>query len=167
MPSTIENRESFEARRTFLPGWNFVPRCITMMLPAVTNSPPYRLTPRYLGFESRPLREEPTPFLRAMRASADLHVGDLDFGEILAMPRLAAIAGAAREAEDANLLPLAVTDHFGGDLRALDGRLTGLDVLAVGGKQHPVERHLASRLGVEQRDLDGDAFFGAKLLAAG
>src|SRR6266545_1159669 len=102
-----------------------------------------------------------------MRASADLHVGDLDFGEVLAMPRLAAIAGAAREAEDPNFLALAVTHDFGGDFRALDSRLARLDVLAVGGKQHPVERHLASRLGVEQWDLDGDAFFGTKLLAAG
>src|SRR5689334_13002296 len=62
-PLTTLNSESLDARRTFVPGWNLVPRCITMMLPAVTNSPPKRFTPRYFGWESRPLREEPTPFL--------------------------------------------------------------------------------------------------------
>src|SRR5882762_10918703 len=102
-----------------------------------------------------------------MRSSADLHVGNLHFGEILTMPRLAAIPGAAGEPKDADLLPLAVAYDFGGDLRAFDGRLPGLDVLAVRGEQDAVEGHLAPRLGGEQRHLDGDPFFGAKLLAAG
>src|SRR5467141_1090608 len=102
-----------------------------------------------------------------MRSSADLHVGNLDFSEILAMPRLAAIPGAAGEPEDADLLALAVPDHFRGDLGALDGRLTRLDVLAVGRQQDVVERHLGPRLGGEQRHLDRDTFFGAELLSAG
>src|SRR5256886_5574146 len=67
-PSTTVNSVSSDARRTFSPGWNFVPRCLTRMLPAVTNSPAKRFTPKYLGPESRPLREEPTPFLWAIRS---------------------------------------------------------------------------------------------------
>src|SRR5207249_1077593 len=62
-PSTTVNSVSSDARRTFDPGWNLVPRCFTRMLPAVTNSPVNAFTPRYFGPESRPLREEPTPFL--------------------------------------------------------------------------------------------------------
>src|SRR2546422_5593797 len=66
------------------------------MLPARTNSPPNAFTPRYFGPESRPLREEPTPFLCAMRAtSAELHVGDADFGERLPVAGVAAVTGAA------------------------------------------------------------------------
>ena len=46
-------------RRTALPRWRM------MMLPVVTGSPPYFLTPRYLGLESRPFLVEPVPFLCA------------------------------------------------------------------------------------------------------
>src|SRR5260221_11172417 len=102
-----------------------------------------------------------------MRASADLHVGDLDFGDILALPSFAAIPGAAREVEDANLLPLAMPHHLGGDLGAFDRRLPSLDVLPIGGQEDAVERDLAPRFGREQRHLDGDPFFGPELLAAG
>src|SRR5690242_1108923 len=42
-----------------------------MMLPARTSSPPKRLTPRRLEFESRPLRVEPPAFLWAKLASFD------------------------------------------------------------------------------------------------
>jgi len=65
-PSTSANSVSFVAFRTFLPGWNFVPFCVTRMLPARTFSPPYFLMPRYCGLLVRPLRLEPTPFLCAM-----------------------------------------------------------------------------------------------------
>ena len=33
---------------TFLPGWNLVPLCLTMMLPGTTNSPPNFFTPSLL-----------------------------------------------------------------------------------------------------------------------
>jgi len=36
-----------------------------MMLPVDTTSPPYFLTPRYWGLESRPFFVEPVPFLCA------------------------------------------------------------------------------------------------------
>src|SRR3990172_8576385 len=102
-----------------------------------------------------------------MDPSAALHVGDSHFGEVLPVPRLAAIAGAAREPEDANLLPLPVPHDLGGDLGALHDRLARLDVLAVGGEQDAVEGHLAPWLGGEQGHLDRDTGFSAELLAAG
>src|SRR6266581_3307244 len=77
-----------------------------------------------------------------MRSSADLHVGDLDFGEVLPVPSVATIAGTARKPKDFHLL-----------------------VLAVARDQHVVERHLVSRLRVEQRDLDRDSRLGPKLTA--
>ncbi len=50
-------------RPTLRPGCHFVPHWRTMMLPATTFSPPNFFTPRYFGLLSRPLRDEPTPFL--------------------------------------------------------------------------------------------------------
>src|SRR5258708_19951791 len=48
------------------PGWNLVPRCRTIMLPGMTISPPYFLTPSRRPALSRPLREEPPAFLCAI-----------------------------------------------------------------------------------------------------
>src|SRR5438552_11649426 len=102
-----------------------------------------------------------------MRASADLHVGNLDFGEILTVPTVAAVPGPAREPENADLLVLAVPHDLGGDLGTLDVWLPALHVLPVARDQHLVERHLVARLRIEQRDLDRDSRLGAELAAAG
>ena len=48
---------------TPLPGRKRVPRWRTMISPPVTVWPAKTFTPRRLAFESRPLREEPRPFL--------------------------------------------------------------------------------------------------------
>src|SRR4051812_529605 len=48
------------------PGRNRVPRWRTMIIPALTSWPSKILTPSIFGFESRPLREEPRPFLCAI-----------------------------------------------------------------------------------------------------
>src|SRR5690606_22061861 len=69
LPSTSANSVWSRPRPTPAPGWNWVPRWRTMMLPASTAWPPNTFTPRYFGLESRPLREEPTPFLCAMTGS--------------------------------------------------------------------------------------------------
>jgi large conductance mechanosensitive channel len=45
------------------PGLKTVPRWRTMISPPVTVWPANTFTPRRLAFESRPLREEPSPFL--------------------------------------------------------------------------------------------------------
>src|SRR6266403_1514433 len=102
-----------------------------------------------------------------MRSSADLHVGDLDFGEVLPVPGVATIAGTARKPEDFHLLVLAVPHDLGGDPGALDVWLAALHFLAVARDQHVVERDLVPRLCVEQRDLDGDPWLGAELTSTG
>src|SRR5947209_262212 len=48
------------------PGLKRVPRWRTMISPPVTVWPAKTFTPRRLAFESRPLREEPSPFLCAI-----------------------------------------------------------------------------------------------------
>src|SRR2546427_8977695 len=102
-----------------------------------------------------------------MRSSADLHAGDLDLGEILPVPGLATVAGAPRKPENPDLLVFTVAHDFGRNLGALHHRRTGLDVFTVAGDQDAVERHLSTRLRIQQRDLDRDARFGAELPTAG
>src|SRR5439155_5593076 len=102
-----------------------------------------------------------------MRSSADLHVGDLDFGEILPLPSVAPIPGPAREPENADLLFLAVPHDLGGDLGTLDVRLAALHFLPVARDQDVVERDCVPRLRIEQRDLDRDSRLGAELTATG
>src|SRR6266566_3399105 len=102
-----------------------------------------------------------------MRSSADLYAGDPDLGEILPVPGLAPVSGAARKPENPDLLVFAVAHDFGRNLGALHHRRTGLDVFTVAGDQDAVERHLSTRLRIQQRDLDRDARFGAELAPAG
>src|SRR5215203_1320208 len=63
LPDTLAKRVSSEPLPTLCPGCTLEPRWRTMMLPAVTTWPPYAFTPSLLPAESRPLREEPPPFL--------------------------------------------------------------------------------------------------------
>src|SRR5699024_6649825 len=65
LPLLRANRVSSLPLPTLTPGWIWVPRWRTRMLPARTNWPSPRFTPRRLASESRPLRVEPTPFLWA------------------------------------------------------------------------------------------------------
>src|SRR4051812_12306230 len=48
------------------PGRKRVPRCLTMIVPAVTPWPAKTFTPSIFGLESRPFRDEPSPFLCAI-----------------------------------------------------------------------------------------------------
>src|SRR5438309_7051212 len=61
------------------PERNRVPRWRTMIIPAFTVWPSNNFTPRRFAFESRPLREEPRPFLCAIYVpfffAAGLRVG--------------------------------------------------------------------------------------------
>src|ERR1700761_4984811 len=59
------------------PGLKRVPRWRTMISPPVTVWPPNTFTPRRWALESRPLREEPSPFLCAI---AGLRVGCCGLG---------------------------------------------------------------------------------------
>lgn len=65
-PSIKAKRVSSDPWPTFKPGNTEVPRWRIKIEPAVTFSPPYRLTPSLFELESRPLRVEPVPFLWAM-----------------------------------------------------------------------------------------------------
>src|SRR5690606_2756025 len=76
------------------PGWKRVPRWRTMISPPVTVWPANTFTPRRLALLSRPLREEPRPFLCAI---ADLR--DLDAGELLPVAGGALVAALGLELE--------------------------------------------------------------------
>src|SRR2546425_5894494 len=65
-PSTSANNVSSLPRPTFLPGFHFVPRCRARIFPPNTRSPPNFFRPNRCELESRPLRDDPTPFLCAI-----------------------------------------------------------------------------------------------------
>src|ERR1041384_7855770 len=96
---------------TLRPGCTFVPTCRTRMLPGTTASPPNTLMPRCCPGESRPLREEPCPFLCAMFASGG-NRGDLDLGVRLAVAA-DAVPALFLGAEVPELAVLAVRDDLG------------------------------------------------------
>src|SRR5204862_2207398 len=100
------------------PGLNRVPRWRTMISPPVTPWPANTLTPRRLAFESRPLRDDPRPFLcaiacllsfggrrsrlaRAARRQLDLR--HLDPRQLLAVPGAPLVAALGLELDDAEL----------------------------------------------------------------
>src|SRR5947209_14518807 len=96
------------------PGLKRVPRSRTMISAPVTDWPANTLTPRRLAFESRPLRDEPRPFLCATgnllsgrpalgRAARERNVGDLDAGQLLAVAGPALITALGLELDDAQL----------------------------------------------------------------
>src|SRR5215204_7221372 len=70
-PSMSANSVSSLPRPTFLPGFHFVPRCRARILPPRTASPPNFFRPSRCECESRPLRDEPTPFLCAIVLTPD------------------------------------------------------------------------------------------------
>src|SRR5712671_119817 len=61
------NSVSSLPRPTLMPGLWRVPRCRIRIVPAWTSCPPKRLTPSRCPCESRPLTEEPPPFLCAIK----------------------------------------------------------------------------------------------------
>src|ERR1700693_3434011 len=120
MPATLAKRGSSEPRATFSPGKNFVPRCRTRIEPPVTSCPPKRLTPRRCEFESRPLREEPCPFLCAMVLGSFDSV-DADFDHRLPVPLGPPVLLGALLLEDEHLARLDRAED-----RRLDGDAVGL-----------------------------------------
>src|SRR3954466_10167201 len=74
------------------------PRWRTMISPPVTVSPANTFTPRRWAWVSRPLREEPRPFLCAI-----LDLRDLDAGQLLAVAGGALVAPLGLELEHADL----------------------------------------------------------------
>src|SRR5256886_17406920 len=114
------------------------------MFPASTCSPPKRLTPKRLEWESRPFLVLPPAFLCAMtkvsceQRSAGADVRDLHLGEQLSVVLLPQVMRAALELDHRHLGALAVAHHRGEYLASLEGRLAGLDVRA-----SPAQHYLA------------------------
>src|SRR4051812_29172445 len=98
-PAASANSVSSLPRPTFTPGWNLVPRWRIRISPAFTTWPPYRFTPRYWAFESRPLRELDAPFLCAMAGSGPLlrDAGDLNAGQLLTVTLALVVSGLVLE----------------------------------------------------------------------
>src|SRR4029453_14825963 len=138
------NGVSSEPPPTPRPGWNWVPRCRTMISPAFTTWPPKRLTPRRCAFESRPLREDEAPFLCAMSASALRDVADHDAGQGLTVPLPLVVAGLVLELVDVDLRALAVLDDLGRHGHLGQGLRVAGDGVAVD-QQDGRERDLVAR----------------------
>src|SRR5688500_7788673 len=138
------------------------------MLPAVTCSPAKRLTPRIFGFESRPLRVEPCPFLCAMtRVPLRLNLGDLHDGHVLTVTVAAHVVLAATELEHDELVAAGLLHDLAGDLGAGDGRLTDRHVAAVTrrNEKNLIEHNLGARITGELLDHDGLARLDSVLLS--
>src|SRR3984893_2890940 len=120
MPAILAKSVSSLPRPTFSPGKNRVPRWRTRIEPPLTSCPPKRLTPRRCEFESRPLREEPCPFLCAMVLGSFDSV-DADFDHRLPVPLGPAVLLRALFLEDEHLARLDRAEH-----RRLDGDALGL-----------------------------------------
>ena len=121
-PSTRANRVSSLPRPTFSPGWMCVPRWRTRMLPARTNWPSPRFTPRRFDSESRPFLCRAYAFFMCHilfpSPALAFDIGDFHFGERLAVAHLArrTLLGAVRQ--DVQLLALAIFQHLARDGRA-------------------------------------------------
>src|ERR687891_2306085 len=161
---------------TFAPGCQRVPRCRMMMLPGMTCSPPNFFTPSRWPGESRPLRELPPAFLCAISclldpsASGYRDLADAQHRLQLAMAALAPIVLAPLLLEHDHLLGLALLQHLGHHLGALDQGRADLQlaaVLLVTDHQHLIEGDRLAHLAIEALDLDHLAGGNPILLSAG
>src|SRR3954453_12087652 len=139
------------------PGLKRVPRWRTMISPPVTLWPANTFTPRRLAFESRPLREEPSPFLWAMVSAP--HLRDPDPGELLAVAGAPPVAALRLELHHAELRPALVPDDLGPN-RAAVGEL-------VADRDKRLEVDGLAGVRAQALDEQGLPLFDAVLLAAG
>src|SRR5207248_1935192 len=156
-PSTSANSVSSLPRPTFFPGFHFVPRWRARMLPPKTCSPPNFFRPKRCECESRPLRDEPTPFLcamtktpnaecgmmsdeyeaaRAFNSSFRIHHSSLSYRinlhgrVVLPVALRALVLLAALLLEDDDLVAAPVVKNGRGDARALDRGASDLHAVA-------------------------------------
>jgi hypothetical protein len=80
---------------------------------------------------------------------AQIQACNLDLSKILPVSGLSAVFLAFLEFEDDNLVSPAVTHNLSSDLCTFNRWLAGLEVVAVGGKQHLVECNLSPRFSLE------------------
>src|SRR5690349_1426233 len=140
------------------------------MLPGTTASPPQTLMPRCCPGESRPLRQEPCPFLCAMavrssRVTSGGDAGDLELGVGLAVAA-DAIPALFLGAEVPELAVLAVADDLGLHPGARHQRLPQLHVGAFA-DQEDFQRDLGADVLRELLHLEEVALLDAVLLSAG
>src|SRR5436190_4958405 len=161
-PAERANNVSSPPRPTFAPGWKWVPRWRTMISPALTTWPPYRLTPRRWELESRPFLVDAAPFLCAISVScgavlcglgSGLDVGDLDLGVLLAVALALLVTRLVLELLDHDLGALGATEHLGGHRRLVELLGLGGDGVAVD-HEHDRQRDLLAHGGRDQVDLD-------------
>src|SRR6201996_1294435 len=137
LPATRANSVSSSPRPTPRPGRKWVPRCRTMISPALTGWPPKRFTPSRCALLSRPLRLDDAPFLCAISAYLFLslvlslgYVGYPDLGVLLPVTLAALVTRLVPVVDHVDLRPLGRTDHLGrhlvaGELRRIaDNRAT-------------------------------------------
>src|SRR6478609_3891603 len=138
-----------------------------MISPPVTAWPAKTFTPRRLALESRPLREEPRPFLCAIsRGSLALDRRDPDARQFLAMARAALVAALRLELEDAELGATQVLDDLGLD-GGLGQAITLEHRIAVTGEQQRLQRNGRADIVGQTLDQEGLALDDAVLLTAG
>src|SRR3954469_9171034 len=140
-PAARANSVSSPPRPTFWPGWKWVPRWRTMISPALTAWPPYRLTPSRWELESRPFLVDAAPFLCAISnlccllasrwRPSGLDVGDLDLGVLLAVALALLVTRLVLELLDHDLGALGGTEHLGGHRRLVELLGLGGDRVAV------------------------------------
>src|SRR4051794_40866214 len=151
------NGVSSPPRPTSSPGWKWVPRCRTMISPALTSWPPKRFTPSRWAFESRPLREELAPFLCAMVVatprSAGLDAGHAQPGEPLPMTLPRVLTGLVLELVDADLRGFDRPDALGRARDAGERLRIGGHVAAVD-DQHCRQGHAVTRRTRQLLDVD-------------
>src|SRR6476661_4432337 len=183
VPAALANSVSSLPMPTPSPGLNRVPRWRTMISPPLTYWPAKTLTPRRWASESRPLREEPRPFLCAIRRYPrgssgptsgwsrttsgvlfDLDVGDFQAGELLPVTGELLVAPLGLELEDPELRVALVTEHLGGD-RGLGQRVAERDL--VGAHEHGVEVDGRTLVGGQALLQELLALLDAVLLRAG
>src|SRR5688572_31495129 len=154
-PSTFANSVSSLPRPTFRPGRKRRPRCRTRIDPPVTTLPSNRLTPSRCELLSRPLRDEPCPFLCAMtffQAATELDddVGDANAGVGGAVPFRPAHVLAALLLEHADLRTARLAVDDAENLDVGDKRRTGQDLAAVLLEyEDPVDADFLTHLGLE------------------
>src|SRR5579875_3139346 len=153
-----------------------------MISPPVTRWPANTFTPSRLAAESRPLREEPSPFLCAIafllggstarslaraapacRALARLNLRDLDPRQLLPVTGAALVAALGLELDDAQLGTALVRQHARLDPH-LGPRLAAVDHLIAVHIQQRFERAALSFAHGQALDQQGLAALDAVLL---
>src|SRR3954451_17256612 len=137
------------------PGLKRVPRWRTMISPPLTTWPAKSFTPRYWGFESRPLRLEPRPFLCAISSvSSSVSGAELvhaDARELLAVALAPLVAALRLVLEDADLRATLVAHDRRGHLGGAKGLGAELRI-AVAGEQERLELDRGALVALEALD---------------